>query len=240
VLVVDADSSYRDALSSGLKDEGYAVATALDGRTALRAFAEFEPDVLLLEQRLPDTPGTEICRQVRLISDIPILMLSAVADEVEVVLSFELGADDYLFKPLRMRELAARIDARLRSRQRSSEANGTAPREDLTIGPLHISFDSHTVELAAKRITLSPKEFYLLAELARRPGSVFSREELMDAVWGVQTADHRTLDTHMYRLRSKIEHDPARPELILTVRGVGFLLNDKYQSIEQKISQNDR
>jgi len=229
VLVVDDDESYRDALASGLKAEGFLVATATSGRTAMLQFAGFNPDAVVLDQRLPDMPGTEVCRAIREISDVPVLMLSAVAEEVDVILSFELGADDYIAKPLRLRELVARLNAaiRLRAQARMPESPMVVPRDDLVLGPLLVSFDSRIVELNGERVELARKEFDLLAELASRPGRVFTREELMDAIWGIETADDRTLDTHMYRLRTKLERDPQHPEFIVTVRGVGYLLNDR-------------
>jgi DNA-binding response OmpR family regulator len=226
--VVDDDTSYREALVDGLKAEGFYVAAAADGRDALRLFAAFNFDAVVLDLRLPDISGTEVCRQLRLTSDVPILMLSASADEVDVVLSFELGADDYVTKPLRLRELVARIDATFRHRYQASNIERLSlPRDDLDLGPLHISFDARTVDINGTRIALSRKEFDLIAALASRPGRVYTREELMETVWSSESADDRTLDTHMYRLRSKVERDARHPELIVTVRGVGFLLNDK-------------
>ena len=228
ILVVDDDVSYREALMSGLKAEGFYVASAADGRAALRAFSDFNFDAVILDLRLPDISGTEVCRQLRLTSDVSILMLSASADEVDVVLSFELGADDYVTKPLRMRELVARIESTFRHRQPAAHVE-TPPalRGDFDLGPIHISFGARTVDIDGARVTLSRKEFDLIAALASRPGRVYAREELMEAVWRTESTDDRTLDTHMYRLRSKIERDSAHPELIVTVRGVGFLLNDK-------------
>lgn len=232
VLVVDDDASYRDALASGLTSEGFLVRVAGDGRSALRLFADVSPDAVLLDVRLPDMAGTDVCRELRRVSDVPILMLSAVMEEVDVVLSFELGADDYVPKPFRLRELVARMEAAMRRRQRTCKTEGqtaTAP-DPIEIEGLRIDFVARIVEVAGARVELSRREFDLLAHLASGAGRVCSREELMAEVWGVarpsETTDDRTLDTHIYRLRSKLEEDPARPRWIVTVRGVGFLLND--------------
>jgi len=226
--VVDDDASYREAVAEGLKKEGFSVDVASDGRRALDRFAESIFDAVILDLRLPDMPGTEVCQKIRQASDVPILMLSASAEEIDVVLSFELGADDYVNKPLRMRELVARIEAAFRHRRHASSFDKLAHvREDLKIGPLSISFDARTVDRNGEAVPLSRREFDLLATLAARPGRVYSREELMAAVWQSESSDDRTLDTHIYRLRSKIEHDASHPELVVTVRGVGYLLNDK-------------
>jgi two-component system response regulator RegX3 len=233
VLVVDDDASYREALSAGLKGEGFAVLLAADARTALYIFASAKPDVVLLDLRLPDQPGSEVCREMRRDSDAPIIMLSAVAEELDIVLCFELGADDYVPKPFRLRELVARIDAALRHRERARKAEGR-PREfpvAVQVGPFRIDFVGRTVEIHGQRVELSRKEFDLLAHLATTPGRVCTREELMDEVWGTETADDRTLDTHMYRLRTKLEKDSAHPKWIVTVRGVGFLLNDGLRGV---------
>jgi len=232
VLVVDDDASYRDALASGLKSEGFFVSLAVDGKSALRAFGDMTPDVVLLDVRLPDMSGTDVCRELRRLSDIPIIMLSAVAEEIDIVLSFELGANDYVSKPFRLRELVARMEAATRHRERARRAEGQPLKDHdpIEIGALRIDCVARIVEVAGKRVDLSRKEFDLLAHLATVPGRVCSREELMEEVWGATTPDEmtddRTLDTHMYRLRSKLEKDPAHPCWIVTVRGVGFLMND--------------
>jgi two-component system response regulator RegX3 len=230
---VDDDASYRDALASGLKNEGFTVYLAPDGRTALQLFATRKPDVVLLDLLLPDIPGTDVCKEMRKESDTPILMLSAVGEEVEIVLCLELGADDYIPKPFRLRELVARMDTAIRHRERARKVEGR-PRESQgtkTIGPFEIDFDGWTVTRDGKSVNLSRKEFDLVAHLALVPGRVCTREELMDDVWGSESADDRTLDTHMYRLRGKLETDPAHPRWIVTVRGVGFLLNDGLRGV---------
>jgi two-component system response regulator RegX3 len=215
-----------------LKSEGFFVRVARDGKSALRAFGDTTPDVVLLDMRLPDMSGTDVCRELRRLSDIPIVMLSAVAEEIDIVLSFELGADDYVPKPFRLRELVARMEAAMRHRERARRPEGqpVQVQDPIEIGVLRIDFDARIVEVAGKRVDLSRKEFDLLAHLATVPGRVCSREWLMEEVWGVTTPDEmtddRTLDTHMYRLRSKLEKDPAHPCWIVTVRGVGFLMND--------------
>ena len=237
VLVVDDDASYRDALSSGLTAEGFTVYLASDGRTALEQFVARRPDVVLLDLRLPDIPGTDVCKEIRSISDVPVLMLSAVAEEVDVVLSLTLGADDYLTKPFRLRELVARIDKAIRNRERYRKAMGL-PREPIgvrQIGPFEIDFEGRIVTLDKKRVILSRLEFDLFAHLARDPGRVCSRKELMDEVWGTESAHDHTLNTHVYRLRAKLEKDPAHPNWIVTVRGVGFLLNDGLRGVGRSV-----
>jgi DNA-binding response OmpR family regulator len=228
VLVVDDDASYREALAVGLKSEGFTVYLAADAHTALSTFARTKPDVVLLDLRLPDRPGSEVCREMRRDSDTAIIMLSAVAEELDIVLCFELGADDYVPKPFRLRELTARMEAAMRHRERARRVEGRPKYvpEAVEIGPYRIDFPARTVEMGGVRVDLSRKEFDLLAHLAMVPGRVCTREELMDEVFGNEGADDRTLDTHMYRLRAKLEVDPARPSWIVTVRGVGFLLND--------------
>ena len=226
--MVDDDASYRQALEAGLQQEGFTVSLATNGREALRVAREVRLDAVLLDLRLPDISGIEVCRELRKWSDVPILMLSAVADELDIVLCFELGADDYIPKPFRRRELVARVEAAIRHRDRARRAQSVEPEmRELVVGPLTVDFVARIVELDGKRVELAKREFDLLAYLATKPNRVVSREELMEAVWGIELRDDRTIDTHMYRLRSKIEADSTHPELIVTVRGVGFLLRDQ-------------
>lgn len=231
VLVVDDDLSYRDALSVGLEHEGFTVHLAADGKAALHGFARIKPDVVVLDLRLPDLSGSEVLKEIRQTSDTPVVILSASNEELDVVVCFELGADDYVAKPFRLRELVARLNAAIRQHDRALLNNGriaepAKPLEPLTLGELRVDFTSHSVELHGTPIQLSRKEFGLLAHLALAPGRVSTRQELMNEVWGSGSPDDRTLDTHIYRLRTKLEDDPNRPKWIITVRGVGFLLND--------------
>jgi two-component system response regulator RegX3 len=214
-------------LSSGLRREGFFVRAVANGQGALRLFAETAPDAVLLEARLPDMSGVDVCRVLRSISDVAIIMVSGVTEELDVVLSFELGADDYVAKPVRLRELVARVEAVIRRRDRARGGQPAKLREAVEIGDLRIDFLARVVELDGARIDMPRKEFDLLARLATVPGLLCSREELLEDVFGYGDAtDGRTLDVHVYRLRSKIENDPAHPNRIVTVRGLGFLLTD--------------
>src|SRR5690606_14349325 len=179
-------------------------------------FRETRPDLVLLDLMLPGADGIDVCRQIRAESGVPIVMLTAKSDTVDVVLGLESGADDYISKPFKPKELVARVRARLR---RSAEP---AP-EHLTIGDLTIDVPGHRVERAGRPIQLTPLEFDLLVALARKPWQVFTREVLLEKVWGYRhAADTRLVNVHVQRLRSKIESDPERPEIVVTVRGVGY------------------
>ena len=220
VLVVDDESSYRDALASGLGNEGFAVVLAADGAEAVEEFHRSHPDLVLLDVMLPDRSGVEICRELRAESNVPIIMVSARSSEVDIVLGLELGASDYVAKPYRFRELLARIRAVLR--------RGSLPRpvdEVLVVGGLRLDESRREVFLGDRSLELSRKEFDLLGLLMSRAGTVVTREECIDALWWDQDlADTRTLDTHVRRIRRKIESDPANPSILLTVRGIGFRL----------------
>jgi two-component system response regulator RegX3 len=213
-------------LSSGLRREGFFVRAVADGHSALRLFAETAPDAVLLESRLPDISGVDVCRVLRSISDVAIIMVSDVTEELDVVLSFELGADDYVAKPVRLRELIARVEAVTRRRDRARGGQAVKVREAVQIADLWIHFLARVVEVDGAPIHLTRREFDLLAHLATVPGQLCSREELLGGVFGYDGATNgRTLDVHVYRLRSRIEKDPAHPSRIVTVRGLGFLLN---------------
>ncbi len=227
ILLVDQDASCRRELSSGLRREGFFVRAVADGQSALRLFTDTAPDAVLLEVRLPDMSGVDVCRVLRSISDVAIIMVSGVTEELDVVLSFELGADDYVAKPVRFRELVARVGAVIRRRDRARGGQPAKAREAVEIGDLRIDFLARVVEVDGARIEMPRKEFELLARLATVPGLLCSREELLQDVFGYGDAtDGRTLDVHVYRLRSKIEKDPSHPSRIVTVRGLGFLLTD--------------
>ena len=218
ILVVDDEASYRDALTSGLRAEGFDVVLAGDAAEAMEAFATSSPDLVLLDVMLPDRPGTDVCREMRLSSEVPIIMVSARSTEVDVVLGLELGASDYVAKPFRLRELTARIRAVLR---RSEVA--LVPDDVVEVGGLRLDSSRREVTDQGQVIDVSRKEFDLLWLLMAHAGVVVTREQCIDALWWDQDLlDTRTLDTHIKRLRRKIEADPANPTRLLTVRGVGF------------------
>jgi two-component system, OmpR family, response regulator RegX3 len=220
VLVVDDEESYRQALASGLSREGFAVELAADGHEALRLFHRIHPDLVLVDVMLPDLSGVELCQQMRALAPVPIIMVTAKDSEVDVVLGLELGASDYVPKPFRLRELVARMRAVLR---RGSPSNAIPTEEILHAGPVRLDTGRRLVTVNAATVDLSRKEFDLLALLMSHAGQVVTRERCIDRLWWDQDlADTRTLDTHMKRLRRKIEPDPANPRHLVTVRGVGF------------------
>ncbi|HTZ08084.1 MAG TPA: response regulator transcription factor [Acidimicrobiales bacterium] len=230
ILVVEDEESYREALQSGLGTEGYEVELAADGLDGLRRFAQRPPDLVLLDVLLPGMSGTEVCRRMRDIAPVPVIMVSALDTEVDIVLGLELGAADYVTKPYRLRELVARIQAVLRRvapppfAMPAPPAPEPAPRSDVVVaGPVRVDFARRVVAVGEHPVHFSRREFDLLALLLSPPGQVRTREELIDRLWsGRDLADTRTLDTHIRRLRVKLERDPARPQYLVTVRGVGF------------------
>jgi two-component system, OmpR family, response regulator MtrA len=216
VLVVDDDPALAEMLGIVLRTEGFEPAFVADGDRALAAFRATKPDLVLLDLMLPGIDGVDVCRQIRAESGTPIVILTARSDTVDVVLGLEVGADDYIVKPFKPKELVARIRARLRR-------NEAPVAETLRVGDLSIDVAGHVVARGDDPIGLTPLEFDLLAALARRPGQVFTREQLLEQVWGYRhAADTRLVNVHVQRLRAKIERDPERPELVLTVRGVGY------------------
>ena len=217
ILLVEDDPSIRELTTIGLRAAGYEVVDAADGRQALDTFASERPDAVVLDIMLPVLDGLAVCRTIRLESAVPIIMLTARTDAFDVVAGLEAGADDYVRKPFELPELIARLRVALR-RAGPPETGGP-----LRLGPLEIDETSHTVRRDEREIALSHTEFRLLAELARRPGQVFTRELLLDQIWGYDyLGDSRLVDVAIQRLRAKVETEPAHPELILTVRGVGY------------------
>ena len=216
VLVVDDDAALAEILTAVLHNAGFAPRVCPTGDQALAAFRDFRPDVVLLDLMLPGKDGIDVCREIRAESGVPIVMLTAKSDTIDVVVGLESGADDYVAKPFKPKELVARIRARVRR-------HDDAGPETLTIGDLTIDVAGHQVTRDEERISLTPLEFDLLVCLARKPWQVFTREVLLEQVWGYRhAADTRLVNVHVQRLRSKVEHDPENPEIVLTVRGVGY------------------
>jgi len=216
VLVVDDDAALAEMLTIVLRTEGFESRVCGCGDRALEAFRDFRPDVVLLDLMLPGRDGIDVCRDIRAESGVPIVMLTARTDTVDVVHGLESGADDYVVKPFKPKELVARIRARVRKYE------AVAP-ETLQIGDLVIDVAGHRVSRDDQPISLTPLEFDLLVCLARTPWQVFTREVLLEQVWGYRhAADTRLVNVHVQRLRSKIEHDPENPEIVVTVRGVGY------------------
>ena len=217
ILVVDDDVALAEMIGIVLQNEGYEVVFCADGSAALTQFQENNPDLVLLDVMLPGMDGFDVCRAIRRVSDAPIVMLTARSDTADVVTGLEAGADDYVPKPFKPKELVARVRARLRGREDSQADEG------LSLQDLSIDVAGHIVKREGLVIALTPLEFDLLVTLARSPWKVFSREELLEQVWGYRhAADTRLVNVHVQRLRSKIERDPERPELVVTVRGVGY------------------
>ena len=221
VLVVEDEESYSDALAYMLRKEGYEVAIAADGHSALTEFDRFGADIVLLDLMLPGLPGTEVCRQIRQTSSVPVIMVSAKDDEVDKVVGLELGADDYVTKPYSPRELVARIRAVLRRGQEPDAAPSA-----LEAGPVRMDVERHVVTVDGQAQRLPLKEFELLEMFLRNPGRVLTRGQLIDRVWGSDyVGDTKTLDVHVKRLRAKIEPDPSEPRYLVTVRGLGYKLD---------------
>lgn len=217
ILVVDDDLALAEMIGIVLQNEGFRVVFCGDGSQALAQFQEHHPDLVLLDVMLPGMDGFDVCRAIRHVSDVPIVMLTARSDTSDVVTGLEAGADDYVPKPFKPKELVARVRARLRGRDDNQADEG------ITLQDLSIDVAGHVVQRDGHVIALTPLEFDLLVTLARAPWKVFSREELLEQVWGYRhAADTRLVNVHVQRLRSKIERDPEKPELVVTVRGVGY------------------
>jgi two-component system response regulator RegX3 len=220
ILVVEDEESLAEAISFLLSKEGFEVEIAATGPAAIDAFDKGGADLILLDLMLPGLSGTEVCRQIRAKSAVPIIMLTAKDSEIDKVVGLELGADDYVTKPYSSRELIARIRAVLR---RGELVDSTVEVGVLTVGPVRLDIDRHIISVNGLPISLPLKEFELLEFLMRNSGRVLTRMQLIDRVWGSDyVGDTKTLDVHIKRLRAKIEKDPANPELIQTVRGMGY------------------
>jgi two-component system, OmpR family, response regulator RegX3 len=220
VLVVEDEESFLDALTVGLDREGFDVTAARDGQLGLSLFSEGHYDVVLLDLMLPKLSGLDVCRAIRATSDVPIIVVSAKGEEVDTVLMLEIGADDYVTKPYRLRELVARIRAVLRRRDGHEHLEAD---EVIDLGNLRLDVDARRCYVDGKEIKLRKKEFTLLRLLLENPGRVLTREVLIDRVWGNDyVGDTKTLDVHIKRLRTLIEEEPKNPTHITTVRGVGY------------------
>ena len=216
ILVVDDDASLAEMLGIVLRQEGFDSQVCARGDEALAAFRDYHPDLVLLDLMLPGLDGIDVCKEIRAESGVPIVMLTAKGDTLDVVVGLESGADDYIVKPFKPKELVARIRARVR---RLPEHGS----DMLKVGDLLIDVAGHAVTRGDEPVNLTPLEFDLLVCLARKPWQVFTREVLLEQVWGYRhSADTRLVNVHVQRLRSKVEHDPERPEIVVTVRGVGY------------------
>ncbi len=225
ILVVEDDLNLQDVLRYNLGKEGYEVFTASDGIGALDVARSRKPDLIVLDIMLPRLDGLEVCRILRREMTVPILMLTAKAEETDKVVGLELGADDYMTKPFSLREFLARIRAMLRRAEMMTAASSAqeATPSSIRVGELEIDLAGHTVSRGGTLVDLSHKEFDLLAFLIKNKGQVFSREQLLEKVWGYDYAgDTRTVDVHIRWLRQKIETNPANPAHLLTVRGIGY------------------
>jgi two-component system response regulator RegX3 len=219
ILIVEDEPSLSEPLSFLLRREGYDTEIAADGREALAAFDREGADLVLLDLMLPGLSGTEVCRELRTRSSVPIIMLTAKDSEVDIVVGLELGADDYVTKPYSTRELLARIRAVLRRRVEVDDLDEAV----LEVGPVRMDVDRHAVSVGGGEVAMPLKEFELLELLLRNAGRVLTRGQLIDRVWGADYfGDTKTLDVHIKRIRSKIENDPSQPTLLLTVRGLGY------------------
>jgi len=224
ILVVEDEESFVDALTVGLKREGFRVQVARDGVAAIALFDAVEPDLVLLDVMLPRISGIDVCRDIRARSRVPIIMVSAKTSEIDTVVGLEVGADDYVSKPYRLRELVARMRAALRRAPRQETLSSPGAIE---VGDVRLDPERHEVFVRGERVNLPLKEFELLGVLLDNAGRVLPRDSLIDRVWGADyVGDTKTLDVHVKRLRAKVEADPAAPQRIITIRGLGY----KYES----------
>jgi len=228
VLVVDDEESFVEALQIGLGREGFTVEVARDGAEALSRFAVVKPDIVLLDVMLPKVSGTDVCRELRKTTQVPIIMVSAKGSEIDTVVGLEVGADDYIVKPYRLREVVARMRAVLRRSALTPEEIDDVGLGTIKVGDVSIDPEQHLVTVRGQITKLPLKEFELLYVLMANAGRVMTRESLIDRVWGSDYyGDTKTLDVHIKRLRSKIEVDPANPVSVVTIRGLGY----KYEKL---------
>ena len=223
ILVVDDETTLRETLVDALEAEGFRVVSAADGREALTRFRADRPDLVLLDLMLPELSGIEVCRIIRAESGVPIVMLTARDSEVDKVVGLELGADDYVTKPFSLRELSARIRALFRRSEHAVAVE--APPAVVDLGRVQVDLGGHRLLRDGTELPIKPKAFELLAFLLRHPGQVFTRDQLLERVWGYDYAgETRTVDVHVHWLRGLVEEDPSAPRFIHTVRGVGYVL----------------
>ena len=221
ILVVDDETTLRETLVEALEVEGYRAIPAADGREALARFRAYHPDLVLLDLMLPELSGVEVCRIMRAESAVPIIMLTAKDSEVDKVVGLELGADDYVTKPFSLRELTARIRAIFR---RAEQVAGAETPSPVDLGRVQVDLAGHRILRDGETLPVKPKAFDLLAFLMRHPGQVFTRDQLLELVWGYDYAgETRTVDVHVHWLRSEIEEDAGAPRFLHTVRGVGYV-----------------
>ena len=223
ILIVEDEPALSEPLAYLLTREGYETTVVADGAAAMTTFDQAGADLVLLDLMLPGLPGTEVCRELRQRSSVPIIMLTAKDSEVDIVVGLELGADDYVTKPYSTRELLARIRAVLRRQTDDGDLDDSV----LTAGPVRMDVDKHQVTVDGREIAMPLKEFELLELLLRNAGRVLTRGQLIDRVWGADYfGDTKTLDVHVKRIRSKIEPDPSNPRMLVTVRGLGYRFED--------------
>jgi len=225
VLVVDDEPAFREGLRQALKQEGFIVHLAADGEEALEVWQTYHPDIVLLDVMLPRMSGIDVCREIRSVDDTPVIMVSARNEEIDAVVALEVGADDYVAKPYRVRELVARMRTVLR-RSGVRSAPGGSDGSVLGVGDISLDKERHEVIIGGEPVQLPLKEFQLLALLMENAGIVVTRQTLIDRVWGYDyVGDTKTLDVHIKRLRAKVEPSPDTPERIVTIRGLGYKLN---------------
>jgi phosphate regulon transcriptional regulator PhoB len=229
ILIADDEKDIVELIAYNLEQEGFAVSKAFDGRKAWEAVNAEKPDLVILDLMMPEMPGMEVCRKIRgqeATASLPVIMLTAKSDPVDKILGLEVGADDYITKPFHVRELVARVRAVLRRSERRPDDQP----ESFDHGGLHIDFKSYRVTAAGRPVELSAREFKLLQFLTGHPGRVYSRDQLLDRVWGDESfVEPRTVDVHISRLRGAIEPDPSNPRYVLTIRGIGY----KFADIEE-------
>lgn len=231
VLVVEDEESFLEALRIGLGREGFAIDVARDGKEALERFEIGAPDIVLLDVMLPRISGVDVCREIRTKSDVPIIMVTAKGEEIDAVVGLEVGADDYVTKPYRFRELVARMRSVLRrAAADAAEVEPVVGRDTagpIEVGDVRIDPDRHEVVIRGERVEMPLKEFDLLVALTSSAGRVLTRDQLIDGVWGLDyVGDTKTLDVHIKRLRNRVERDPSNPVNIITIRGLGYKFAD--------------